>query len=370
MTVDLLPVRTRRERRAFVEFPYALYKEHAPWVPPLRRDEYRRLSPAHNPFFEHGEMQLWLARRNGAVVGRIAAIDDRLHNDAHHERCTWFGFFEAADGEVAGQLLAAVERHAADRQSTVVRGPANPSLNESAGLLIDAFSEAPCILMPYNLESYATFIEGTGYRKAKDLFAWDLDLSVPLGERIVKAAQRIVGHHGVVVRTVDMSQFDRDLGILQGIYRDAWAGNWGFVPPTEAEMRQLAVDLKPVIEPEFVLFAEVESRPVACAVGLPDINQVLKRMNGRLLPFGLWHFLRRRSIVTQGRLLLLGVVPEWQSTGLYTLLVAELYHRARRKGLRRAELSWTLEDNVAINAGIEAAGGRRHKTYRLYEKHL
>jgi len=370
VSIDVHPVRTRRDRRAFVEFAYSLYKDHEHWVPPLRRDEYRRLSPAHNPFFEHGEMTLWLARSNGAVVGRVAAIDDRLHNDTHRERCTWFGFFEAPTGGVADALLKAVEASAAARGSTVVRGPANPSLNESAGLLIDGFDEDPYILMPYNLAEYAGAIEAAGYRKAKDLLAWAFDMSAPLGERVVNAAQRIAERHGVVVRSVDLTRFDRDLGILRDIYRAAWAGNWGFVPPTDAEIRQLAIDLKPVIDPELVLFAELQGRPVACAVGLPDVNQVLKRMNGRLFPFGLWHYFRRRAIVTQGRLLLLGVLPELQSTGLYALLVVEMYRRAKRAGLRRAELSWTLEDNVAINAGIEAAGGRRHKTYRLYEKHL
>jgi GNAT superfamily N-acetyltransferase len=370
VSLDICPVRTRRDRRAFVEFAYSMYKDHEHWVPPLRRDEYRRLSPAHNPFFEHAEMALWLARSNGVVVGRVAAIDDRLHNDTHGERCTWFGFFEAADRDVAAALLTTVEKSAAARGSSVVRGPANPSLNETAGLLIDAFETDPYVLMPYNRADYAASIEAAGYRKAKDLLAWEFDMTAPLGERVLKAARRLAERHGVVVRAVELAQFDREVRILQDIYRAAWAGNWGFVPPTDAEIRQLATDLKPVIEPELVLFAELQGRPVACAVGLPDLNQVLKRMNGRLFPFGLWHFLRRRSTVTQGRLLLLGVLPELQSTGLYALLVAEMYTRAKRAGLQRAELSWTLEDNVAINAGIEAAGGRRHKTYRLYEKHL
>jgi len=367
---EVAQVRTPRDRRDFVECPYALYKRSEHWVPPLRRDEYRRLSAAHNPFLEHAEIALWVARANRVVVGRIAAIDDRLHDAKHGERVTWFGFFEAANVDVAAALLRTVEAHAAARGSAVVRGPANPSLNESAGLLIDCFDEDPCILMPYNPAEYAGWIEAAGYRKAKDLLAWQIDLRVPLGDRVTRVAQRVAQRQGVVVRTLDMKAFDRDLASLCEIYRAAWIDNWGFVPPTDAEIRQLAIDLKPVIEPELVVFAEVQGRPVGCAIVLPDINQVLKRMNGRLLPFGLWYFLRRRAIVTQGRLLLLGVVPGLQRTGLYPLLIVEIYNRGKRVGYQRAELSWTLEDNDAINAGIEASGGRRHKTYRLYEKHL
>lgn len=370
MSIDVVPVRTRRDRRAFVEYPYGFYKGHPHWVPPLRRDEHRRLSSRHNPFFEHGEMMLWLARSDGQVVGRIAAIDDHLHNDTHGQPITWFGFFEAANAAAAAALLTTVEAHAAARRSVAVRGPVNPSLNESAGLLIDCFDEDPYVLMPYNPPSYPQFIEAAGYRKAKDLLAWQIDVDAPLGSRVVRVAARAAARRGVVVRSVDIRQFDRDLTILRDIYRAAWAANWGFVPPTDAEIRQLAVDLKPVVDPEFVLFVELHGRPVACAVALPDINQALKRMKGRLLPLGLWHFFRRRSIVTQGRLLLLGVLPELRRTGLYPLLMVELRRRVARAGLRRVELSWTLEDNDVVNAGIEAAGGRRHKTYRLYEKRL
>jgi len=157
---------------------------------------------------------------------------------------------------------------------------------------------------------------------------------------------------------------------MQRIYREAWENNWGFVPPTDAEVRQLAVELRPVLDPEIVLFAELEGRPVACAVAIPDLNQVLKRMHGNLLPFGFVHVLRRRAIIDRARLLLLGVVPDARRIGLYPLLIAESYRRAISRGYRHGEMSWTLEDNDLVNAGIEAVGGRRHKTYRLYEKPL
>jgi hypothetical protein len=368
--IEIVPVSSSRLTREFVELPYSIYAGAPHWVSPLRRDERNRLSPKHNPFLAHAEMQLWLARSDGRITGRIGAIEDRLHNEKHKERVAWFGFFEAADADTARRLLDEVEGWGRARQAQVVRGPANPSLNESAGLLVDAFDADPYVLMPYNPPSYAGYIEAAGYRKAKDLLAWDIDLTVPCPARITNVAARVANHYRIVVRTVDMSAFDRDLEILKTVYRGAWVDNWGFVPPTDEEIRQLAVDLKPVLDPELVLFAERDGRPIACAVAIPDVNQVLKRMHGNLLPFGIVHFLRRKSIVTRSRLLLLGVVPDARRIGVYPLLIAEIHRRAVARGYRRAELSWTLEDNDLINTGIEAAGGRRYKTYRLYDKPL
>jgi hypothetical protein len=302
-----------------------------------------------------------------SVLG-ARAIEDRLYNERAGEPTTWFGFFEAADPRTASALFGAVEQRARDWKSRVVRGPVNPSLNDSAGLLIDAFDTDPYILMPYNPPTYPSWVEQAGYRKVKDLLAWAIDLSVPVPPRVVRVADRAAARSGLTVRTVDLGAFDRDLMFLQNIYRAAWDDNWGFVPPTDAEIRQLAADLKPVLDPDLVLFVELHGRAVACAVSLPDLNQVLKRMHGRLFPFGIVHFLRRRQIIDRARLLLLGVLPEVRRLGLYPLLMVESHRRGRARGYRHGELSWTLEDNDAINAGIQAIGGRRSKTYRLYEK--
>src|SRR5262245_43068817 len=189
--VTVTRVASRRARQAFVDLPYTLYANTPQWIPPLRRDEHRRLSARHNPFFDHATVDLWLAERDGRTVGRIAAIHDRLHDETHRERITWFGFFEAADAPTARALLAVVEGHAAARGSTAVRGPANPSLNESAGLLVDAFEHEPYILMPYNPPAYPGYLEAAGYTKAKDLLAWLIDLTVPVGSRIGRAGARL-----------------------------------------------------------------------------------------------------------------------------------------------------------------------------------
>ena len=211
-----------------------------------------------------------------------------------------------------------------------MRGPANPSLNESAGLLIDCFDEDPYVLMPYNPPSYPGFVEAAGYRKVKDLLAWPIDVSAPPPERITRLADRVASRHGITVRPLELGAFERDLAIMQGIYREAWQDNWGFVPPTDAEIRQLAIELRPVLDPELVVFAERAGEPVGCAVAIPDVNQVLKRMHGRLFPFGVLHFpATPHAIIDQARVLL-GVVPEMRRTGLYPLLIAELHRRARR----------------------------------------
>jgi GNAT superfamily N-acetyltransferase len=365
-----VPATSARAIKQFVELPYALYKDDPHWVPPLRRDEYRRLDARRNAFLAHADLALWIALDAGRPRGRIAAIEDHAHNAYHHERIAWFGFFEAETASAAAALLSAAEGWSRARGCTAVRGPVNPSLNESAGLLIEGFDDDPCLLMPYNPPHYAAFIESHGYTKAKDLLAWKMDLAVPLGARIERLANRLRRRADITIRRADMKAFDRDLGLMNGIYRSAWEDNWGFVPPNDAEMKQLAADLKPVVDPDLVLFAELHGRAVACAVALPDFNEVLKRMKGDLLPFGLWHFLNRRAIITRARLLLLGVLAEYRNAGLYPLLISEIHRRGVANGYRRGELSWTLEDNHSVNAGIAASGGIVYKKYRIYEKPL
>ncbi|MGE3958875.1 MAG: N-acetyltransferase [Vicinamibacterales bacterium] len=368
--LQIVPVDSAARHRAFIDLPYRMYAADPCFVPPLRRDEDRRFDPAHNAFLEHAEMTRWLALDQGQVAGRIAAIDDRLHNEVHREAVTWFGFFEAVSPAVAAALLGAVERHAAGRGSAGVRGPVSPSLHEAAGVLIEGFDDPPYALMAHNPRAYAGYVEGAGYARVKDLYAWDIDLRAPLPDRISRIAGRVRDRYGIRVRPVSLRRFDEELEILKVVYRAAWADNWGFVPPTDAEIRQLAVELKPVADPELVLFAEMEGEPVGCAVSIPDVNQLLRKMNGRLFPFGLLHFARRRRIITRGRMLLLGVLPKVRRLGLYPLLIAESLERGARRGYVRAEVGWTLEDNTLINAGIEAAGGRRSRVYRLYEKPL
>jgi hypothetical protein len=368
--IEIRRVATRREFRAFINYAYDRNAGDPHWIPPLRLAEHERLTPRKNPFFAHAEVELLLARRGGAIVGRIAAIDDRLHNQTHGDNIAMFGFFESADEEAARALLGSVEAWAKARGRVAVRGPLNPSLNESAGLLIDGFDTDPMLLMPHNPPAYADYIESAGYGKIKDLYAWLYDIDRDVPPAVAKVAQWIRTRERVVVRPFNLAEFTREIEGLRALYCGAWERNWGFVPPTDAEFRRLATELKPIFDARCAVCAEVDGRMVACAVAIPDINQALKGTHGRLLPLGLVRLLLRRRYITQIRLLLLGVDAAYRLRGLYPLLLFELHRQVAGGSYRRAEFSWVLEDNRDINQPAEQAGARRYKTYRIYQKAL
>ncbi len=367
---EVEPVSDRRGFRQFIDYAYTRNAADPHWAPPLRLAEAERLTAKKNPFFAHADVELLLARRGDDIVGRIAAIDDRLHNETHRDNTLMFGFFEAADAEAARALFAATDASARARGRARVRGPINPSLNESAGLLIDGFDSDPMLMMPHNPKEYAGFIEAAGYRKAKDLFAWLYDLDLETPPVIVKLAQRLRETSGIVVRPLKLAEFQREVERIRLIYCSAWERNWGFVAPTPEEFRRLASELKPIFDPRCAVYAELNGEPIACAVAIPDINQALKGTNGRLFPQGLVRLLLRRRYIDQMRLLLLGVSERARSLGVYPLLLFELHRQVRGGPYRRCEFSWVLEDNRDINQPAEMAGARRYKTYRIYEKAL
>lgn len=366
---QIRPVGGRSDFRRFINYPYERHAADPHWIPPLRLSEGERLTPKKNPFFAHADVELLLAWRGDRVVGRIAAIDDRLHLETHRDNVALFGFYEAADSDATRALLGAVEAWAKARGRAHVRGPANPSLNETAGLLIDGFDTDPMLLMPHNPPEYAAFIESAGYAKVKDLYAWLYVIGAEPPAIISKLAERVRTKERLVVRPLKLSEFTQEVERLRLIYGGAWERNWGFVAPTQDEFRRLASELKPIFDTRCSVCAEVDGRMVAVAVAVPDINQALKGTNGRLFPLGLLRLLRRKRYITQIRLLLLGVDPAYRTRGLYPLLVAEL-HRQVVGLYERVEFSWVLEDNLDINQPAEMAGARRYKTYRIYQKAL
>ena len=360
----------RGDFRRFIDYAYGRNAGDPHWIPPLRIGEHERLTPKKNPFFEHAEVELLLAWRGGRVCGRIAAIDDALHRQTHGDNAAMFGFFEADDAEASRGLFEAVDAWARARGRSRVRGPINPSLNESAGLLVDGFDTDPMLLMPHNPPEYAAHIEAAGYRKVKDLFAWICDIDRPLPPVVVKLATRLRDKHGIVVRPFNLAEFTREVERLRIIYTAAWDKNWGFVPPTVAEFKRLATELKPIFDARCAVCAEVDGQPVACAVAIPDINQALKGTSGRLLSLAIPRLLLRKRYVDQIRLLLLGVDARYRALGIYPLLLVALQAQLKGGPYKRAELSWVLEDNRDINQTAELAGARLHKTYRIYEKTL
>jgi len=368
--IAVTPVSGRREFRQFIDYAYQRNAGDPRWIPSLRISERERLMPSKNAFFAHADVALLLARRGERIVGRIAAIDDRLHNDTHHDNAAMFGFFEADDRVAAHALLAEVESWGRRRGRAAIRGPLNPSLNESAGLLIDGFDTDPMLLMPHNPREYPSHIESAGYAKAKDLLAWIYDATGDVPPTIAKLAQRVRERERLVVRPLHVKEFAREVERLRTLYSAAWAQNWGFVPPTADEFARLARELKPIFDPRCAVCAEVDGVMVACAVALPDINQALKGTDGRLFPTGIVRLLRRNRYIDQIRLLLLGVLPEYRPRGLYPVLLAELHRQLRGTRYRRVEFSWVLEDNRDINQPAEFAGARCYKRYRIYEKRL
>jgi hypothetical protein len=369
--LSVRPVSGGRDFRKFVNYPYERNRGDVHWVPPLRIGESERLRPKKNPFFAHADVQLLLAFRDGRVVGRIAAIDDHLHNQTHRDNVAAFGFFEAEDAVTAHALLTSVESWARQRGRSAVRGPLNPSLNESAGLLIEGFDTDPMLLMPHNPPEYAMFIERAGYAKVKDLYAWLYEFGPRIPPDLERLADRMRARHRMVVRPFDLTQFAKETARLREIYCGAWENNWGFVPPTDDEFKRLASEMKPILDPKCAVCAEVDGRPVACAVAVPDINQAMRGTDGRLFPLGLIRLLGRKRIIDQIRLLLLGVLPEYRLPGLFPLLISELWKSVTNDTRYvRAELSWVLEDNHDINKPVERIGAVRYKTYRIYQKAL
>jgi hypothetical protein len=368
--VDIRPVQSRRELRRFIDYAYERNAGDPHWVPPLRMGERDRLNPGKNPFFAHADLQPLLAWRGARVVGRIGAIDDRLHNETHRDSVAMFGFFEAEDAESARALLSAVEDWAKGRGRAHVRGPINPSLNDSCGLLIAGFETAPMLLMPHNAPDYAGFIESAGYRKVKDLYAWLWDLGREMPPSVVQLAERLRRRLQITLRPIDMAEFLQEADRIREIYVSAWERNWGFVPPTREEFRYIANEMKPIFDPRGAVVAEANGRLVACAVALPDINQALRGTNGKLFPLGLIKLLLRKRYIDQGRLLLLGIDAAYRTTGLYPLILVELHRQAAVDPYKRVEFSWVLEDNRDINQPAEQHGAKRYKTYRIYQKAL
>lgn len=366
--IEVRPVSGRGELRRFIDLPYRMHAGDPNWVPPLRMTEWDRLNPRKNPFYDHAELQPFLAWDDGRVRGRIAGIDDRLHHATHRENLSLFGFFEADGSDTAKALLEAVERWARQRGREAVRGPLSPSLHDVAGLLVEGFDTPPFLMMAHNPPEYAGFIEGAGYAKVKDLFAWIFEVpreSPPVLERVAAYAQR---RHSIEVRELDRSRFAEQIVGFHKVYSRAWEDNWGFIAPTEREFAHLAKDLNQIADPRLAVSVLMKGEVVAFAVALPDLNQVLPGTNGRLFPLGLYRFLTRSRRIDQIRLALLGVLPEARGKGVYGVVLAEMFRRAVTLGFKHGEASWVLENNDEINGVCQQFGGRRYKTYRLYQK--
>ena len=369
--VTVEKVSSRAELDGFIKLQWEIYKGDPHWVAPLLMERRDFLDPKRNPFYKHGTVELFLARRHGQIVGRIAAIEDRNYNAFHESKVGAFGLFESIDDpEVAQSLLATAADWARGRGLTKLMGPLSFSTNYECGLLVEGFDRDPAVMMAYNPRYYRELLEGAGLTKAKDLWAFWLDADKEPDGRVSRIADKIRAREGVVVRPVRLDDFDGEIARLKKVYNAAWEKNWGFVPFTDEEFAHLAKDMKQIVKPELLLLAEVRGEPVAFAMTLPDANQVLKKVGGRLFPFGLFKALYYANKIDQARLVTLGIIPGYRRRGLDAVLTLETLRAARRLGYRGGEISWTLEDNHLVNRAIESFGGQRTKVYRIYERDL
>jgi hypothetical protein len=370
--IEIVPVTNSREMRQFIRLPWGIYHKDPFWVPPLLLDMKNLLNRVKHPFFRHSSADFFLARRDGKWVGRIAAILNNNHNTYHSERMAFFGFFECAnDRDVASALLERAAQWGRGQGMTRLRGPMNYSTNETAGLLVEGFDSAPFIMMPYNPAYYAELIEGAGFEKSMDLYAWFLRTDKGLNPKIVRVGEKVLKDQNLRVRSINMKEFWSDVAIIKKIYNDAWSTNWGFVPMTDEEFEHLARDLKMVVDPRVVLIAEKNGEPVAFSLALPDVNHALKKVNGRLFPLGLPLLLYHTRHIQQVRVLALGISKKLQNwNGLGAALYYESFRRGVDAGYQSCEFSWTLENNDLINRSMQLFGAQIYKKYRIYERAL
>jgi hypothetical protein len=358
----------------FIKFPYRFYQNDKNWVPPLISERRDFFNPAKNPFFQHARVRYFVAFDSDRPVGRVAGIFNRAHNDFHNEKVYFFGFFEAENNpDVAAALMGKVETAGREEKQEVLRGPANFSTNDEVGFLLEGFDSPPVVGMTYNPPYYNNFFEKLGFAKAKDLYAYLTDEENRPPERMIRVAQKVKEKEGVVLRKVRMNDFPREVKIVREIYNQAWEKNWGFVPMSDAEFEHAAARFKPMIDPDMVFIAEVEGKPVGFCLSLPDINQVLIKLKGRLFPFGifklLWHTRIKRKINTV-RTITMGVIPEFRKRGIDNVLTTETYFTGVPKGYVICEMSWVLEDNYMMNRIAEIWGAKLYKKYRIWEKKL
>lgn len=373
-TIDI--VKSETEKMHFIKFPWQIYKNYTNWVPPLIFNVKNNLDKINNPFYKHSKMEMWIAKKNGKIAGRIAGIINDNHNKKYNEKTGFFGFFECInDCNVSKLLFDTVSDYIRKEGMIIIRGPMNPSTNDECGLLIDGYEVPPVVLMPYNPEYYSQLIENYGFKKAKDLYAYQI-----LGDEIINNKSALdklkrVGNivrkrENIDIRNINLKDFNNELLKVRNIYNNAWIENWGFIPMTEDEFKHIAKMLKPIVDPDLVFFAEYQGKPVGFSLSIPDINQILIKLNGRLFPFGIFKFLLNKGKINRLRVIIMGVIKEFHRKGIDAIFYEQTIRNGYRKKYRYADISWILEDNAVMVQTVEKLGAKRYKTYRIYDKYI
>jgi GNAT superfamily N-acetyltransferase len=376
-SVSIRPVRTRRELKRFVKVPFGLHREHPQWVAPLIFERMEFLDRGKNPYFEHAEAEYFVAERDGEPVGRITAQVDRRWDEFQGGGDAMFGFFESAeDAGVAAALLGAASEWAAARGRERILGPMDFTTNDEIGILIEGFERRPMILEPWHPPHYRTLIEAQGFEKAMDVLMWELQFGdLKQGERfdpsIHAAAEKALREEGIAIRNMDKRDMAGEVRRFMDVYNEAWGDNWGFVPITDAEVEFQAKNLKQVIDEDWAYMAEKDGEVIGAALTLPDINQVLAKLNGRLLPLGWLRFLLGKGKIDQLRVFALGVKHAYRHSGVAAGLYLKHLETAQRPGtIEGGEMGWILETNGPMNRAMEGMGGKVVKRYRIFEKRI
>jgi GNAT superfamily N-acetyltransferase len=380
--IEIVECTTPQQRDEFIFFQWVPYKGNPYWVPPLISERREFYDKTRHPFHLHAEVAMFLAKRDGQTVGTIYATDNRAHNEFQHENVGMFGGFECLnDQAVADALLDRAAVWLKARNRSAIRGPFNFSTNEECGLLIDAFDDAPRLMMTYNPPYYRDLIERAGFTKAMDMYAYRKDVSaIPTLDafppKLKRVTDKIMQRGQIAVRKVDMQHFDEEVARVKAIYNAAWARNWGFVPMTEAEFDHLAKGLKQILDPDLIFIVEAKGKSVGFGLTIPDVNEPLRRAYPRpgvpewwtLVKF--FYYMKFRKVMKYIRVLVLGVLEEYRVSGIDGVLYAKTAEEAMKKGYYLGEFSWILESNDPMRSGLEGLGSEIYKTYRIYEKPL
>lgn len=372
--MEIIKVDSKKELRRFILLPFKLYRDDPNWVPPLIMEQKKFFNPAANPYFEHSEVALFNAYKNGKVVGRISAHTNRQHNQFHQDKVGFFGFFEAInDDEVASGLLEKSYQWLKSKGCDTMRGPMNFSTNDELGFQLTGYDSPSMVMMTHTKPYYIKLMERAGWKKAMDLYAYYLPVSQP-PERLARLAERLEKKGNFTIRCLsnDKKSLKRDIETIFTIYTRAWERNWGFVPMTPKEFDHTVKSLMDIIMPEFVFIAEVNGEPAGFSVTLPDYNFVLKKIGGRLLPFGLIKALYYKNKIPGLRVITMGVVKEFQNRGIDVVFYYRSFLTANnhRQNFRDAEFSWVLENNTMMNRVAHSLGGEVYKSFRIFDKKI
>jgi GNAT superfamily N-acetyltransferase len=370
MSLLIKPVETRRERSQFLELPWQIQGRDPHWMPPLRKNQAELVGFKPHPFYDRAQTQAFLALADGRPVGRVLALVNPVHNEYHKENRGFFGFFECIDDEEAAQgLFAEVRQWLAARGITAIRGPVNPSLNYECGLLIDGFDTPPMFMMTHNPPYYARLIEGAGFAKVEDMYAFTGHISMleQLDKKLAFIVEECQRRFDIKLRRLDRRHFDREVRMFLDIYNQSLQGTWGFTPLSEGEIEHMSASLKHLIVPEMTTVAEIDGRPVGAQFGLLDYNPRIKAIDGRLFPFGFIRLLWNKRAIKRVRLISTNVIPEYQKWGLGLVIAARLVPEVLAWGIEEAEFSWVLESNKLSYGTLKRGGAKITKTYRLYD---